>query len=89
MIADMYGDRSKLMSAYNFARWFARRSPMLEEGRVNRAWGYIMSGKLVTKCEEYGTTISECYCYDSERGWICKHRIGLQIIAKAKELAAA
>ena len=76
---------SSLMSAYNDARWFARKTGLMEEKRVNRAWGYIMAGKVREKQKQYGSTLHACRCRDKEiRQMWCKHNVMLQIVEKAK-----
>ncbi|MBA7528375.1 hypothetical protein ES705_20558 [subsurface metagenome] len=85
MREDLGVSLSSLMSAYNDARWYARKTGMMEEGRVNRAWGYIMAGKVREKQEQYRSTLTACDCRDKEiRQMWCKHNIMLQIVAKAK-----
>jgi len=83
---NMHGDVSRLMSAYNYARHFARRTGVYEVKRVDRAWGYIMSGKLKEKASDYGAEFDRCSCPDASRGFTCKHSIGLMIVAKAEQL---
>jgi hypothetical protein len=83
----MYGDQSDLMKAYNKAKVVAKTTDRLDEGRVDRAWGLLMKGNLESKAIEYGTTIGECQCPDSSiRGMVCKHSIGLMIVARANDL---
>ena len=77
---------SKLMTAYNHARWYAKEFPTFDVKRVDRAWGYIMSGTLLTKVQEYGIKMNWCECYDHDRGFKCKHMIGLMILQKAREI---
>jgi hypothetical protein len=86
----MYGDPSDLMAAYNKAKHVAKTTDRLDEGRVDRAWGMLMKGNLESKTLEYGTTIEECQCPDSTiRGMVCKHSIGLMIVARANNLEGA
>ena len=86
MKASNLADRSKLMGKYNKAKAYARRTGLLEEKRVNRAWGLIMADKLDEKVEQYGTRLHWCGCPDSQmRDQTCKHQIGLMIVSRASE----
>ena len=78
-------DESALFSAYNEAKKWARRSGLTDEGRVNRAFGIVRSGKLEEKIAEYATTKTACHCPD-RRGLICKHRMAILIQLKANEI---
>lgn len=82
-------DRSYLMSAYNFARAYGKKSGQWDAGRVNRAWGYLMDQRLWEKSEEYASSASECECYDARISFnTCKHMIAHMILEKARRLQA-
>jgi predicted nucleic acid-binding Zn finger protein len=70
---------SKLMTAYNFAKW----SGYFEPGRVNKALGILMANSN----SEYITTFTSCTCADfAYRGMTCKHSVALMIERKVEEL---
>jgi hypothetical protein len=74
---------SKLMTAYNFAKWYARKTQAFETTTVDRALGVLMSRNR----NEYNTTTSICSCPDSVyRKHTCKHSIALMIERKVEEL---
>ncbi len=96
--------KSELMSAYNFAKHFGRKSGQFDTKRVDRALGILKSGSLDTKRKEYNTTLNSCDCPDAtgckvdDHGEIvatwtpvefCKHRIGEMIRVKHNELVRA
>jgi len=71
---------SALMTAYNLAKHFGRRTGILEPRLADRALGYLMSGRIVQKAAEYGSTPRWCGCPDSQyRRRICKHSIAVEI----------
>lgn len=70
---------------YNKAKGAGKRG-QLETGRVNRALGLLLSGKIDTKRSEYACTSGRCLCPDAvQRGSICKHRIAEMIISRVYE----
>lgn len=76
--------RSEIFSVYNKARAAARKGiGGLDEKRVNRAFGYLLSGEF----RPYNTTIKKCDCPDAIRnpGIVCKHRAELMIITRIVE----
>lgn len=89
-------DQSKLMSAYNYARHFGKRTGLFDVKRVDRALGYLMSigDKAASKWYEYGTALNgrdgRCSCPDHQyRGVYCKHIISMQIDCKYHQLKEA
>ena len=87
MQCSAYGNTGDLVSSYNKVRAFAKRTGIFDEGRVNRAWGILMSCKLNDKVEQYGSTMKTCDCPDSQiRMVYCKHSIGLVIIEGSTRL---
>lgn len=74
---------SALMTAYNLGKNWARRTDLTTTDRVDRAFGYLMSGDASSKWMDYATTADSCDCPDSQyRGIICKHSIALMIAEK-------
>lgn len=80
---------SALMSAYNYAKTWARRTGLTTEDRVDRALGYMMSGEAPEKWIEYRTHVRKhnrdwvCGCRDHYyRGSICKHILSKMIDIK-------
>jgi len=70
---------------YNKAKGAGKRG-QLETGRVNRALGLLMSGKIYEKRSEYASTSGHCLCPDAvQRGAICKHRIAEMILSRVYE----
>ncbi len=93
-------DKSLRMSAYNYAKWFGRKTAQFDTKRVDRALGYLMSDECHAKWNEYGTTLETCGCPDHcgckmEDGvivatWLaepyCKHIIAMMIQVKMDQL---
>jgi hypothetical protein len=67
--------RKAVLEQYNKAKGAGKRH-QLDEGRVNRAFGLVMSSAFCAKMRQYGTTYRSCYCPDAEnRTAFCKHRL--------------
>ena len=93
-------EQSLRMSAYNYARWFGRKTGQFDVKRVDKALGYLMSGKCDIKWYEYETTLNHCNCPDATGCLIkdngemvtwppnpnCKHKIALMIQTKIDRL---
>lgn len=78
---------SALMTAYNYGKSWASNSGLTTTDRVDRAFGYLMSGEAEDKWQEYVTTIHSCQCPDSQfRGAICKHSVALMIATKHDQI---
>lgn len=82
---------SALMSAYNYAKAWARRTGLTTTDRVDRAFGYLMSGEAAEKWSEYGTDGKgrswTCLCPDRQyRGSLCKHILSAMIDRKHDDL---
>jgi hypothetical protein len=90
------------MTAYNYAKWYGKRTGQFETGRVDRALSYLMSGKAEPAWEKYQTTLRDCGCPDrqgavaDEHGDIkaswkgvqfCKHMIAQMIDRKIASIA--
>lgn len=71
--------RSEIFTVYNFARHAARLGK-LDQGRVNRALGLVLSGER----RPYLTSVAGCTCPDS-RNHVCKHRIAKMIEYRIQE----
>lgn len=77
----------KLTKSQIFKGWNASRKAIqkgiADEGRVNRALGYLQSGEAFTKWEEYGTSLAACGCpdhiYRASQVGPCKHRFSLWV----------
>jgi hypothetical protein len=83
--------KSELMSAYNFARSYARRNPeKLDPRRVDRAFGILQS----KEARPYTTTTRSCNCPDATKarknGYTgpCKHRTAQMLLVKIEKLRA-
>lgn len=58
----------------------AKKVPIFERGRVNRALGIVLSNNYREQIDKYGTTLSRCHCPDSEHRQVtCKHRIAFEM----------
>lgn len=72
---------SALMTSYNYAKHFAKRTGVIEPRRVDRALGYIMAGRVDEKAFQYGSTKEFCDCPDCHyRRVHCKHSIAIAIV---------
>ncbi|KKM08256.1 hypothetical protein LCGC14_1725720 [marine sediment metagenome] len=80
---------SALMSAYNYARHWAKRTGLTDTSRVDRAFGYLQTGEAMGKWREYNTTVRDCNCPDRRvRGNRCKHSLSKMIHIKHQQLMA-
>ena len=87
IIAATIYNPSILMSAFNFAKTWARSSGLSTIDRVDRAFGYLQSGQASTKWDEYETTLESCGCRDREiRHLFCKHILSQMIHVKHEQL---
>jgi hypothetical protein len=87
MTAKKNYNQSALMSAYNYGKSWARRTGIATTDRVDRAFGYLMSGNAEGKWEEYQTTTESCQCPDHQyRSVFCKHIMSFLINAKHDEI---
>ncbi len=78
---------SALMSAYNHGKSWAKRTGLADTKRVDRAFGYLMSGEASEKWSEYATTTTRCDCPDHQfRGSYCKHILSLLIATKHDQI---
>lgn len=78
---------SAIMSAYNYAKWYGKKSGQFDTKRVDRALGILKSGKLQEKAMEYRTTLKTCDCPDWQYRTIhCKHRIAYMIDMKHDQI---
>jgi hypothetical protein len=74
---------SALFTAYNQAKWYAKRTGEFDVGNVDRALGLLMAHRLDEKRGEYNFDFRHCDCPDATiRKRVCKHQIALQIQAK-------
>jgi len=82
-------NQSALMSAYNYAKHWAKRTGLADTKRVDRALGYLMKENASLKWSEYATTIKSCDCPDHQfRGNYCKHILSKMIQVKHDQLMA-
>jgi len=80
---------SALLTSYNLAKHFGRRTGIIEPKRIDRALGILMSpGKLTEKETQYGSSPSNCGCADSRfrHPVVCKHSIASMIRADTETI---
>lgn len=84
-----------IFRAYNYARKVANSSNKIEIGRLNRALGLVLSGRIFARAKLYGTTTKQCHCRDrqpgryQETGRLCKHMLALMIVTRMREYMEA
>lgn len=80
--------KSQIFGVYNKAR-AAAKAGKLDEKRVNRALGYLLSGQAASKWAEYNTTVKFCGCPDHRKGHTCKHQIALMVYKRIEQQVTA
>jgi vancomycin permeability regulator SanA len=86
MTAEQKARQSEIMTVYNKARAAARKG-LLDEGRVNRALGLLMSGTNGNR--PYNTTTKTCDCPDHiKTGKACKHMIKMMMQVRISQAKA-
>ncbi len=84
-------NQSLLMSAYNYAKSWGKRTGLFDPKRCNSAFSYLQSGKAYSKWIQYQTKCNgrdwQCECPDRKyRGTFCKHIISMMIDKKMVQL---
>ena len=81
---------SALMTAYNRAKWHARRTGDFDESVVHSALGILMAHRLDMKRDQYHFDFKHCSCPDAQiRHRVCKHSVAAQIAEKMRRIEAA
>jgi hypothetical protein len=83
--------KSYLMSAYNYAKSWGKKTGLFTPDRCDKAFGYLQSGKAYGSWVKYQTKCNgrhwDCQCPDRQiRGTFCKHIIALLIDRKIEQL---
>jgi hypothetical protein len=85
MTAEQKARQSEIFSVYNKARTAARQG-LLDEKRVNRALGLLMSKN---SNRPYNTTVKGCDCPDHiKTGKACKHMIKMMMQVRISQAKA-
>lgn len=78
-------ESSALFTAYNKVRPLAKRG-RIEQGRLDRGLGLALR-RAKYYHEKYGSTLTSCGCPDTlyRPGFVCKHRIAIQLLELARD----
>ena len=81
-------NQSALMTAFNLARWWGRRTGLTTDKRTHKALSYLMKGDAEKKWEEYETTLNNCRCKDQtyRPQFVCNHRVAKMVDAKHDQI---
>jgi len=78
---------SALFTAYNQAKWYAKRTGEFDVGNVDRALGLLMAHRLDEARREYAFGFRHCDCPDAQiRKRTCKHSIALMVQKRHDEI---